>query len=78
MGKSVILYTKETCPLCDEAYYLLQKLQEEVDFSLETVDIYQDESLLEKFMVMIPVVEIDGEVVDYGRLSKISLRKRLL
>ncbi|MBN8210049.1 glutaredoxin family protein [Bacillus sp. NTK071] len=78
MGKSVILYTKETCPLCNEAYYLLQDLQEEVDFSLKTVDIYQDEALLEKFMVMIPVVEIDGEVVDYGRLSKISLRKRLL
>ncbi|WP_394171979.1 glutaredoxin family protein [Guptibacillus hwajinpoensis] len=78
MGKSVILYTKENCPLCDEAYYLLQDLQKEVDFTFETEDIYQDEELLEKFMVMIPVVEVDGEVVDYGRLSKISLRKRLL
>lgn len=78
MGKSVILYTKEKCPLCDEAYYLLQDLQEEVDFTFKTEDIYRDEELLEKFMVMIPVVEIDGEVVEYGRLSKISLRKRLL
>ncbi|MFK3960515.1 MULTISPECIES: glutaredoxin family protein [Bacillales] len=78
MQKSVILYSKETCPLCDEAYELLLELQEEEMFSLQIVDIYKDEALLEKFMLMIPVVEIDEEVVDYGRISKKSIRKRLL
>ncbi|MGG1686749.1 glutaredoxin family protein [Pseudalkalibacillus sp. NRS-1564] len=78
MEKSVILYSKETCPLCDEAYELLLELQEEEMFSLQIVDIYKDEALLEKFMLMIPVVEIDEEVVDYGRISKKSIRKRLL
>ncbi|MDO6657910.1 glutaredoxin family protein [Anaerobacillus sp. 1_MG-2023] len=78
MQKSVILYSKETCPLCDEAYELLLELQEEEMFSLQIVDIYKDEALLEKFMLMIPVVEIDEEVVDYGRISKKTIRKRLL
>ncbi|MBF0705694.1 glutaredoxin family protein [Guptibacillus hwajinpoensis] len=78
MQKSVILYSKETCPLCDEAYELLLELQKEEMFSLQIVDIYKDEALLEKFMLMIPVVEIDEEVVDYGRISKKSIRKRLL
>ena len=78
MKKSVILYSKATCPLCDEASYLLEELQEEVAFSIRTVDIYSDEALLEKFMLMIPVVEIEGEIVDYGRISKKSVRKRLL
>ncbi len=78
MKKTVILYTKETCPLCEEAYRLLAEIGHDVDFSLKTIDIYQDEKLLEKFMLMIPVVEIDGEIVDYGRISKKTVRKRLL
>ena len=78
MSKSVILYSKATCPLCDEAAHLLDELQEEMDFSVKTVDIYSDEALLEKFMLMIPVVEISGEIVDYGRISKNIIRKRLL
>ncbi|MCA0172732.1 glutaredoxin family protein [Bacillus sp. RAR_GA_16] len=78
MRKSVILYSKATCPLCDEAAHLLEELQKELSFSIQTIDIYSDEELLEKFMLMIPVVEIDGEIVDYGRISKKSLRKRLL
>ncbi|MCA0986794.1 glutaredoxin family protein [Guptibacillus algicola] len=78
MSKTVMLYTKETCALCDEAYAILEDLQTEVDFTIETVDIYQDEALLEKFMVMIPVVEVDGEIIDYGRVSRNNVRKRLL
>jgi glutaredoxin len=78
VSKSVILYSKATCPLCDEAAYLLEELQEEIAFSVQTVDIYSDEALLEKFMLMIPVVEIEGEIVDYGRISKKTIRKRLL
>ncbi|WP_377887760.1 glutaredoxin family protein [Alkalihalobacillus sp. R86527] len=78
MSKTVMLYTKETCPLCDEAYSILEDLQTEVDFTIESVDIYQNDALLEKFMVMIPVVEVDGEIVDYGRISRKNIRKRLL
>ncbi|MGB7999477.1 MAG: glutaredoxin family protein [Anaerobacillus sp.] len=78
MVKTVNLYTKEACPLCEEAYQLLEGLRQDVDFSLNTIDIYQDEQLLEKFMLMIPVVEIEGEIVGFGQISKKSVRKRLL
>lgn len=78
MSKTVIVYTKEMCPLCEEAYAILEDLQTEIDFSVKPVDIYQDEALLEKYMVMIPVIEIDGEIIDYGRVSRKNVRKRLL
>ncbi|WP_347548836.1 glutaredoxin family protein [Pseudalkalibacillus hwajinpoensis] len=78
MSKSVILYTKEACPLCEKAHHLLEDLQREIPFSLNIVDIYQDDQFLEKYMLMIPVVEIDAEIVEYGRISKKSIRKRLL
>lgn len=66
MTTQVKLYTRKQCPLCDDAKALLLMLQHEFDFSLEEVDIYQNDALLEKYQIMIPVVEIDGDEVDYG------------
>lgn len=70
----VVLYTKNNCPLCDEAKELLLVIQKEFDFSLKEVDIYQDDKLLEKYQLMIPVVEVDKEVVDYGQINLINVR----
>ncbi|MQR94977.1 glutaredoxin family protein [Fictibacillus phosphorivorans] len=75
--KKVILYTKTHCPLCDEAHKLLQKLQQEVLFTIESIDIYQDDLLLEKYGLMIPVIEVDGKEVAYGILSESKVKKAL-
>ncbi|MBN3554360.1 glutaredoxin family protein [Fictibacillus nanhaiensis] len=75
--KKVILYTKTHCPLCNEAHKLLQKLQQEILFAIESIDIYQDDLLLEKYGLMIPVVEVDGKEVDYGILSESVVKKAL-
>jgi hypothetical protein len=56
----------------------LQELQNEFSFQINEIDIYQDDKLLEKYQLMIPVVEIDGEEVDFGLVQKDVIRKRLL
>ena len=66
----VILYTKEECGLCQKAKKLLQELKTEYVFDLQEINIYEDEQLLEKYHLMIPVVEIDGEEVEYGIIHK--------
>ncbi|MFE7060572.1 glutaredoxin family protein [Sutcliffiella sp. NPDC057660] len=71
-------YTKVDCPLCEKAKVRLQELQSEMDFTIEEVDIYQDDALLEKYQIMIPVVELDGEMLGYGIINKEEIRKRLL
>jgi len=76
--KEVIFYSKENCSLCDKGLAIIHELQKEFDFEYKVVDIYQDDKLLEKFQIMIPVVEIAEEVVTYGILDKDSIRKRLL
>ncbi len=43
----------------------------------EEVDIYKDEQLLEQYHLIIPVIEVDGEMVAYGRIHKDVIRKRL-
>jgi glutaredoxin len=66
------------CPLCEKAKARLQELQSEMDFTIEEVDIYQDDALLEKYQIMIPVVEYQAELLGYGIIDKEKIRKRLL
>lgn len=73
----VVLYSKEECCLCDNAKAILQELQREFSFQIEEVNIYKDDVLLEKYQIMIPVIEIDGEEVQCGIIQKDMIRKRL-
>ncbi|WP_102344918.1 glutaredoxin family protein [Bacillus sp. Marseille-P3661] len=66
----VNFYTKIGCPLCDKGKAVLLELSETYNLKIEDIDIYKDDVLLEKYQIMIPVVEIDGDEVDYGIISK--------
>ncbi|MCZ0756536.1 glutaredoxin family protein [Anoxybacillus sp. J5B_2022] len=74
----VNLYSKIDCPLCEKAKAVLQELQQEWNFQINEIDIYENDALLEKYQLMIPVVEVDGEELAYGLIHKDFIRKRLL
>ncbi|MCM3714592.1 glutaredoxin family protein [Halalkalibacter oceani] len=74
----VELLSKTDCPLCDKAETVLEELKRDIPFTLTIIDIYQDDQLLEKYQIMIPVVRIGAEEVDFGQISKEKVRKRLL
>lgn len=74
----VTLYSKENCSLCDKGKKILEELQAELKFSIEEVDIYKDDTLLEKYQIMIPVAEVDGDMLGYGIFNKVDIRNRLL
>ena len=74
----VTLYSKENCSLCDKGKKILEELQAELKFSIEEVDIYKDDMLLEKYQIMIPVAEVDGDMLGYGIFNKVDIRNRLL
>ncbi|WP_257351891.1 glutaredoxin family protein [Pseudalkalibacillus decolorationis] len=74
----VQFYTKKNCPLCDKAYLILEELQKEFDFAIEERDIYKKDEWLESYGLMIPVVQVNDEDIEYGLIDKESLRKRLL
>lgn len=73
-----MMYTRQICPLCEKAKVVMEELQEEFAFSFKEQDIYKDDQLLEKYQLMIPVIEVDGIVVAYGQIKKDFIRKRLL
>ena len=72
------LYTRTVCPLCDKAKKQLMELASEFQIEIHEIDIYKDDNLLEKYQLMIPVIEIDGEEVDYGMINKETVRSFLM
>ncbi|MBU8914634.1 glutaredoxin family protein [Bacillus sp. FJAT-29953] len=74
---TITLYTRNGCPLCDKAKAALLELKEEYDFSLDEIDIEQDDELHERYGLMIPVVHIDGEEAAYGFINKFEISNRL-
>jgi glutaredoxin len=73
----ITLFTRPNCPLCDEAKMMLELVREDFPFEYEEVDIEIDDAIHEKYMLMIPVVEKDGEVVIYGNIGYIELLEAL-
>ncbi|MFS8629665.1 MAG: glutaredoxin family protein [Bacillales bacterium] len=73
----VKLYTRKRCPLCDDAKKILLELREERGFSLEEVDIEESDALTELYGLMIPVVEINGVEVQYGKINKNVIKNYL-
>jgi glutaredoxin len=78
MTKPVLtFYTRKKCPLCDKAKVVIDELHQELDFVLMEKDIDDSDELTERYGLMIPVVEIDGEEVEYGHVNKFVISNRL-
>lgn len=73
----VILYTKENCALCDEVKSLLQLFETTYSLHIIEQDIAEDEKLMETYMFEVPVIEINGEIMEYRKIDYLSLEKRL-
>lgn len=69
----LFFYTKPNCPLCDEARKLLEELDITQHFHLIEKDITQDDALYEQYGLMIPVLEWQGEIIQYGNFVKKEL-----
>ena len=73
----VVIYSKPDCCLCLEAKAALQKVQQEIPFQLEEVDISQAPELLERYGQEVPVVFVDGKKAFKFKVDERALRKRL-
>ena len=71
---SAVLYTRENCPLCDEAQVTLNDYARFLP-PLTIVDISTDPELTERHGTSIPVVEFDGHIHFRGCVSEVLLRR---
>jgi glutaredoxin len=75
--RSVVLYGREGCCLCDDAREVLERVRLRRPFALHERDIDADEGLLRAYLERIPVITIDGEEVFELFVDEVELERRL-
>ena len=73
----VKFYSRPNCELCIEGLHTLKIVQEDIAFTIEKYNIEENDTLHEKYMLMIPVVEVNDEVIQYGKLDYPTLFEAL-
>ncbi|TDQ36988.1 glutaredoxin family protein [Aureibacillus halotolerans] len=66
---SIILYSRPSCALCEEAEAMLTLLQKEYTIDSQVVNIEKDERLHEAYQLSIPVLELNGSIIAEGRIN---------
>ena len=75
--RTVTLYTRPGCHLCDEARADLERIRARRPFALEEVDIEADDALHARYLERIPVVALDGEELFDYEVDERALEARL-
>jgi glutaredoxin len=75
--RTVVLYGREGCHLCDDARAALHRVRAEQPFRLVEVDIEDDPALLRRYLERIPVITVDGEELSEYFLDEDALRRKL-
>ncbi len=75
--RTVTLYTRAGCCLCDEARVALARVRARRPFTLEEVDIEADDRLHARYLERIPVIALDGEELFDYEVDERALRARL-
>jgi hypothetical protein len=73
----VRLYGAQGCSLCDRARTQLERLQAELAFDLEEVDITGVDELEALYREWLPVVEIDGERAFVYFVDEAAFRRKV-
>jgi glutaredoxin len=75
--RTVTLYTRAGCHLCDEARKVLDSARGKAPFELDVLDIDRDPELLRLYNEEVPVIAIDGVKAFKYRLTERDLLKKL-
>lgn len=77
MGRAVTVYTAPGCTLCRAVLEDLELLAAEQALDLRTVDVTADPELLERYLLLVPVVEVAGGAVLQPPIAMRDLRSAL-
>lgn len=76
--KTVTLYSRPGCHLCDDARVALERVRARAPFTLDEVDIETDDALHVRYLERIPVVALDGEELFDYFVDETALLGRIL
>ena len=73
----VVMYTRDGCHLCDDAWTLLEAGRARYRFALTKVDVESNAELAQRFGLEVPVVEVNGTVRFRGVVNAVLLQRLL-
>jgi glutaredoxin len=76
--RTVTLYSRPGCHLCDDAREALARVHARAPFTLQEVDIETDDALHARYLERIPVVALDGEELFDYFVGETALLGRIL
>jgi glutaredoxin len=75
--RTLTLYSKPDCHLCEDALAVLLHVRSELAFELIERDITAEDALHRAYFERIPVIELDGEELFEFFVDEAVLRERL-
>lgn len=75
--KTVTLYGRPGCHLCDDARAALERIRAEHPFRFEEIDIESDDALLARYLERIPVIALEGDELFDLFVDCEALRRKL-
>jgi glutaredoxin len=75
--RTITVYSKPDCHLCDDAIAVLERLRSQLDFELVEIDITADDALHRAYFERIPVLVLDGEELCEFFVDETLVRERL-
>jgi len=73
----VVVYTRNGCHLCDDAWHELERFQAKHQFHLSAKDIDADPALAGQFNTCVPVIEVNGHIRMRGRFNPVLFQRLL-
>lgn len=59
--RSVVMYSRPGCHLCDQAREVIESVRSRVPFRFSEIDIDASDELTREYGIKIPVIAVDGE-----------------
>jgi glutaredoxin len=75
--RTVTLYGRPGCHLCNDARAVLRRLQALHPFRLTEIDIETDDALFARYLERIPVIALDGEELFDLFVDEEALKRKL-
>jgi hypothetical protein len=73
----VVMYTRQGCHLCEDAWAILESARQRFRFTLSRVDIDSDPALVALYDCAVPVVTVAGQVRFRGQVNAVLLHRLL-
>ena len=76
--KTVTIYSRPGCHLCEEARVALARVQARAPFALDEINIEAEDGLHARYLERIPVIALDGEELFDFFVDEEALLRRIL